>query len=70
MGILCFLRDNSELFKGQLEYRGRFIARHFNRLGAAKQLASLDREFFRTECERIKDTLLKINSRSDLNTVC
>ena len=69
IGVLGFLRDNIDIFKGQLEYRGRFIARYFNRLGAVKQLASLDREFFRTECERIKDTLLKINSRSDLDKV-
>lgn len=63
VGILGFLKDNPDLFTNS---RCLYLTKYFNRLGGVKQLACLDREFFRNECEKIGETLLKIESRDDL----
>lgn len=65
IGILEFLKDNLEELGG-LEEKGRYLSRHFNQLGAVKQLAALDRHFFRRRCEGLLPELLKVKSRSDL----
>ena len=69
IGILGFLHDNPDIFAYSVENRGRFISRYFNQLGGVKQLASLDRTFFRAECERIKPKLLEITEREQVQNV-
>ena len=68
-GILGFLLDNKDVSGEHFENRGKYIAAYFNKLGAVKQLSALDQSFFRSECERIKDKILAIQSRKDLKGV-
>ena len=69
IGILGFLLDNPDIFANGAENRGRFISRYFNQLGGVKQLSSLDRDFFRNECEHIKPKLLEITDREQVQNV-
>lgn len=66
VGVLEFLRDSPEVTATAGRQRFRFIAKHFNRLGAVKQLAYLSRDFFRQECERIQPVLLRVKADADL----
>ena len=63
IGILEFLRDNPEITGNSFEYRGRFLSKYFNQLGAVKQLSYLDRNFFRRECENIKGFISDASTR-------
>lgn len=65
LGILAFLKDNPDL-QGTMELTGRFITNYFNRLGATKQLAYLDRGFFKAELTRLKPEILKLRNRDDI----
>ncbi len=75
MGVLGFLEDNPDVFATNSETRGEFITRYFNQLGGTKQLASLRRDFFYSECERIKPMIMAVTQREHvqntdvLNTV-
>lgn len=60
IGILSFLHDNPDVTGNGFEYRGRFISKYFNRLGAVKQLAYLKRDFFYDICTNMKDKILKV----------
>lgn len=66
IGILQFLKDNPKIRETAFENRGRFIAKYFNRLGAVKQLAYLDREYFTAKCESMKDKILSVTTREQL----
>lgn len=46
--------------------RSNFITKYFNRLGAVKQLASLDRYFFYEKCKKMKEKILSITSREQV----
>ena len=67
IGILSFLFDNPDITNNALEDRGRFISKYFNRLGAVKQLAFLNRDFFYAKCEQLKDKILSVTSRNKLS---
>ena len=67
IGILSFLFDNSDITNNALEDRGRFISKYFNRLGAVKQLAFLNRDFFYSKCEHLKGKILSVTSRNQLS---
>ena len=66
IGILSFLLDNPEVTKSSFEYRGQFMTKYFNRLGAVKQLAYLKRDYFYKTCERLKDKILSVTTRAQL----
>lgn len=66
IGILEFLLENPEITDNYFENRGRFISKYFNLLGAVKQLASLDRHFFKQKCEKMKDKILSITTREQV----
>lgn len=66
IGVLSFLKDNPEITDNAFEYRGQFITKYFNRLGAVKQLAYLRRDFFYTTCERLKDKIMSVVKREQL----
>lgn len=53
IGVLEYIESNTNI-KKRFEENGRLIASYFNQLGATKQLAYLDREYFRKEMEKIK----------------
>ena len=61
-----FLKDNPDITSNAMEYRGRFIAKYFNRLGAVKQLSYLNRDFFYVVCEKMKEKILSITKISQL----
>lgn len=66
LGILEFLAENTDVTTGPFEPRGQYIAKYFNRLGAVKQLAYLDRNYFRQKCESMKDRILSVTSRDQV----
>lgn len=67
IGILSFLADNPDIMNNALEYRGQFITKYFNRMGAVKQLAFLKRDYFYSKCEHMKDKILSVTSRKQLS---
>ena len=58
IGIMEFLMENPELSESYTKWRIRYIMKYFNQLGAVKVLSYLDRNFFKSELEKIKETLL------------
>mgnify|MGYP000076815708 CR=1 FL=1 len=66
IGILEFILENPIVTKDFFEARGTFIAKYFNRLGAVKQLAYLDRDYFKHKCENMKDKILNVTSREQV----
>lgn len=57
MGILRYILDHPELVKN-FEKAGLEIYKYFNRLGASKQLALLDRNFFYDEMKKAHNDIL------------
>ncbi|MCC8119163.1 MAG: hypothetical protein LIP09_10535 [Bacteroidales bacterium] len=66
IGILQFCLDNKQELSHAFDPRAKFISIYFNRLGGTKQLSSLNRDFFYSECERIKDRIMSITSREQV----
>ena len=66
IGVLSFLFDNPVIINNALDERGRYISKYFNRLGAVKQLAFLNRDFFYTKCEHLKSRILSVKSRQQI----
>lgn len=66
MGVLDFLYENQDFFDTAFEYKGRYIANYFNRLGATRELSALPRDFFKRECYKFKDILYSINTETAL----
>lgn len=58
MGILRYIKDHPDLVKN-FEKAGLEIYKHFNRLGASKQLAAMDRRFFYSEMQRAHNNILE-----------
>lgn len=52
LGILNFMNDNKELFQGHEEARTIYVSAYFSRLGATKELAYMDQDFFYNELEK------------------
>lgn len=66
IGVLSFLKDNQEITSTAFEQRGQFISKYFNRLGAVKQLAYLNRDYFYWTCQYLKDKILAVTKREQL----
>lgn len=64
MGILRYILEHPELVKN-FEKAGLEIYKHFNRLGASKQLVCMDRKFFYEEMTRAHKGILEAISRQD-----
>lgn len=60
--ILGFLMDNRDISRSHYRDRLRYIIKWISRLGAAKQLAYLDRDYFYSELVKIKQDILSVNS--------
>ncbi len=66
-GILEFLKENPDITQRGFEYKGQFITKYFNRLGSSKQLVYMDKDFFYNTLEKIKDRIISITTREDIN---
>lgn len=51
-GVLGFMTDNKELFKGHEEARATYVSLYFSRLGTTKELPYMDKEFFYNELNK------------------
>lgn len=65
-GILHFLADNPEITKQHFENRSLYITKYFNQLGGIKNISSLDKDYFYNECSRIKNRIMSIKFREDV----
>lgn len=66
IGVLEFLRENPEIFRGNQEARGQFISRYLNQLGGYTQLASLGSEYFINRLNSIKEDILSKKTTKDV----
>lgn len=66
IGILEFLVENPDISSKHFNSRCIYIAQYFNRLGAVKQLAYMDRNFFKEELMRKKDILKTVTSKAQV----
>jgi len=66
IGVLSFLKDNPDITSSAFEQRGQFISKYFNRLGAVKQLAYLNRDYFYRTCQCLKDKIISVTKREQL----
>lgn len=70
IGLLDFMMDNQdELFNEHSRQRYRWIIQHFNKMGATKQLMSLDRYFFKAELERVKPIIYEVKTDEDVKNL-
>ena len=66
IGILEFLVENPDVSEKHFNSRCIYISQFFNRLGAVKQLAYMDRNFFKEELMKKKSVLLTITSKAQV----
>lgn len=66
LGILEFLVENPDVSGVHFNSRCIYIAQYFNRLGAVKQLAYMDRNFFKEELMKKKPVLLTVTSKAQV----
>lgn len=62
-GILSYLADHEELKNG-IENIGRYIAMHYNRMGAVKQLAALPVEYFYEDMANNHEKMISYQPRN------
>ena len=62
-GILGYMFNHQEDFKGQFEDKTRYIMKHFNSLGGALHLGCLDENFYADELDRTRDEWLNPNNK-------
>ena len=67
-GILDFLMEDEEIYSEHFRQRFRYISQYFNRLGATKQLISLDRSFFYDQLKLMRDEILMIHTDEDVKS--
>jgi hypothetical protein len=68
-GILQFLMDYEDVASEHFRQRSRWISQYFNKVGAVKQLRSLNRDFFYSELVKLKDVLLRIKTDEDVKSL-
>ena len=66
IGILEFLVENPDVSRVHFNSRCIYIAQYFNLLGAVKQLAYMDRQFFKEELMKKKPVLLTVTSKAQV----
>lgn len=66
IGILEFLVENPDISNVHFNSRCIYIVQYFNRLGAIKQLAYMDRSFFKEELMKKKEVLKTITSKAQV----
>lgn len=53
IGILEFIKEKDTLFKNKFEDKTRFITKHLNVVGGVKPISYYDRNFFKSELEKV-----------------
>lgn len=53
IGILEFIKENEQLFKSKFEDKTRFITKHLNVVGGVKPISYYDRNFFKSEPQKV-----------------
>jgi hypothetical protein len=61
-GYLQFIMDNPELFSTFFKVKNRFVTKYFNKVGGARLLSTLPREYFYEELQKISSDISKINT--------
>lgn len=57
LGILEFIQENEDLFKTKFEPKTRFVTKHLNVIGGVKPLSYFRRDFFKSELEKVSDSI-------------
>lgn len=65
-GILEFLMNDPELCSEHFRQRTRAISQYFNKLGATKQLISLDRTYFIDTLKNLRDRIMNVRTDEDV----
>lgn len=60
LGILEFIQENEDLFKTKFEPKTRFVTKHLNVIGGVKPLSYFRRDFFKSELEKVSDSISAI----------
>ena len=60
------MKDNQELFRGHEEARTIYVSAYFSRLGATKELAYMDKEFFYKELEKKRNAIELATDRDNV----
>lgn len=60
IGILEFIQENEELFKAKFEEKTRLITKHLNVIGGVKPISYYNRNFFKSELEKISKEISAI----------
>lgn len=60
LGILEFIQENEDLFKSKFEAKTRFVTKHLNVIGGVKPISYYDRYFFKSELEKVSDSISTI----------
>ena len=69
MGRYALFRPKEDVASEHFRQRSRWISQYFNKIGAVKQLRSLNRDFFYSELTKLKDVLLIIETDEDVKTI-
>lgn len=59
-GIIGWLMKHEDVTATNFQNRLRFIAKHFNRMGATKQMVFMDEQFFHDELDKIYNDILSV----------
>lgn len=60
LGILEFIQENENLFKSKFEAKTRFVTKHLNIIGGVKPISYYDRNFFKSELEKVSNSISSI----------
>jgi len=60
IGILEFILENEDIFKGKFEGKTRFITKHLNLIGGVKPISYYDRSYFKSELQKISGKIQSI----------
>ncbi len=60
LGILEFIQENEKLFSSKFESKTRFVTKHLNLIGGVKPISYYDRYYFKSELEKVSDSISDI----------
>lgn len=60
LGILEFIQEYEDLFKTKFEDKTRFVTKHLNVVGGVKPISYYDRNFFKSELQKVAEEIAKI----------
>lgn len=60
LGILEFIQEHEDLFKSKFEAKTRFVTKYLNVIGGVKPISYYDRYFFKSELEKVSDSISRI----------